>query len=169
MFKIEVYTKIGFRNPYTRQILSDINSNRGRLINKLHSSFLYAIHGNLNSEEVKMITTELLTDKITEKYYYQHCKDINYDKYITKLSLNITYNCIFIIEVWYKDGVTDTVAETVIKAVKDLGILKKISVKRGYKYYLYSDRQILQKNLDIIVRTCLCNILIQDYIIKQHK
>ncbi|MDR0915234.1 MAG: phosphoribosylformylglycinamidine synthase subunit PurS [Endomicrobium sp.] len=164
MFKIEVYTKINFRNSYAEHILFDINTTGLALIDKLYSSYLYAIDGNLTIRQINIIATELLIDKITEGYY---CKNNNLTE--NEFSFNKTDHSIFCIEIWYKNGVTDTVAETVTKAVKDLGIMNKISVKRGYKYYLYSHRQILQETVKIIVSTCLCNVLIQDYIIKQHK
>jgi hypothetical protein len=52
-----------------------------------------------------------------------------------------------IIEVLYKKYVTDTVSENVMKAVKDLCILKKLNIKVGYKCYLYGkvSRIILNK------------------------
>jgi phosphoribosylformylglycinamidine synthase len=161
MFKIEVCTKLEYKNAYAEQMLSIINETEVEFINKINCSFLYTINGDLDISKIKMIATELLTDKVTEQFYYKNDDETN-------IYLQTAYNYTFLIEVWYKDGVTDTVAETVLNAVKDLGIVKKISVKRGYKYYLYSYKQILQETLNRITRTCLCNVLIQDYIIKKY-
>ncbi|MDR0890939.1 MAG: phosphoribosylformylglycinamidine synthase subunit PurS [Endomicrobium sp.] len=158
MFKIEVYTKKEFNTTYAQQILSDINQVIQSQITKINCSFIYTIEGDIDKRQIDIICSKLLTDPITEEYCYQNIKQYIFNtKWI-------------IIEVWYKNGVTDTVAETVVKAVKDLGITNKIRVKRGYKYYLYSpNKKIQDYTLHVMSRVCLCNVLIQDYIIKKYQ
>jgi phosphoribosylformylglycinamidine synthase len=66
------------------------------------------------------------------------------------------------VDVWYKKGVTDTVSESVIKAVKDLGIEKEIKVKTGHRYRLYG--KVSQTVLNNIAMKLLANTLVQEYI-----
>ena len=101
--------------------------------------------------EAKTIAAELLSDKITEMPKVRFVKSGKEEK-------NADAS---VIEVWFKKGVTDTVAESVVKAVKDLGIMKEISVKTGHKYYLYDE--ISGAQLDKIAVKLLANTLIQEY------
>ena len=68
------------------------------------------------------------------------------------------------IEVWLKHGVTDTVSESVVKAIKDLGIIDKVVVKTGHKYIFGGD--VTVEKLTKIAKGSLANTLIQEYKIK---
>ncbi len=176
MFEIEICTKKGFKNSHGEHVLSDISSIGIEGVTEVEYSPLYVIDGGITSAEVETIALELLSDKITETYT---CR---YEKQSVEESLKIgssagisaseTAACansairprfaFFVIEVWYKKGVTDTVSESVIKAIKDLGIEKEIKVKTGHKYYLYG--KVSQTVLNDIATKLLANTLIQEYV-----
>ncbi len=67
----------------------------------------------------------------------------------------------FVAEVWYKKAVTDPVALTAAKAIRDLGINREITVNCGKKYYLKGDTG--RDELDAVCRKVLADPLIQDY------
>ncbi|MDR3256134.1 MAG: phosphoribosylformylglycinamidine synthase subunit PurS [Endomicrobium sp.] len=158
MFKIEILTKKGFKNSHGKHVLSDITGIGIRNVIKVEYSPLYIIDGDINFVEAKMIASELLSDKIIETYTVN-----NHSEHDSKSTA--TFNCaLFVVEVWYKTGVTDTVSESVMKAVKDLGIIKEMKVKMGHKYYLYG--KISQTVLNNIATKLLANTLIQEYKIK---
>ncbi|MDR3253668.1 MAG: phosphoribosylformylglycinamidine synthase subunit PurS, partial [Endomicrobium sp.] len=126
MFKIEILMKKGFKNSHGEHILSDICGIGIKNITKVEYSPLYVIDGDISSAEAETIAAELLSDKITETYTVNSCSQTNSDQSLNR-----------IVEVWYKKGVTDTVSESIVKAVKDLGISKRAEVKTGHKYYLH--------------------------------
>jgi phosphoribosylformylglycinamidine synthase len=178
MFEIEICTKKGFKNSHGKHVLFNISGIGIEGVTEVEYSPLYVIDGGITSAEAETIALELLSDKITETY------TCHYEKQGVKESLKIgssvgivvseTAVCadstvrprsaFFAIEVWYKKGVTDTVSESVIKAVKDLGIEKEIKVKTGHKYYLYG--KISQTVLNDIATKLLANTLVQEYVVQ---
>lgn len=177
MFEIEICTKKCFKNSHGEHVLSDISGIGIEGITKVEYSPLYVIDGGITSAEAKTIALELLSDKITETYTC-HYKEQSAEESlktgsVAGIAVSETTTCadsairrprssFFVIEVWYKKGVTDTVSESVVKAVKDLGIGKEIKVKTGHKYYLYG--KVSQTVLNDIAMKLLVNTLVQDYV-----
>jgi phosphoribosylformylglycinamidine synthase len=62
-----------------------------------------------------------------------------------------------------KNGVTDTVAESVIKAARDMGIDKALKVKTGHKYVFNGPAP--EATLQQIAKRLLANPMIQEYTI----
>lgn len=151
MYEIEILSKSGFKNVRGEHIHSQVVQLGFKNVKKISYSPLYRIEGGINALEAKTIAAELLSDKITEMPKVRFVKSGKEEK-------NAAAS---VIEVWFKKGVTDTVAESVVKAVKDLGIMKEISVKTGHKYYLYGG--ISGAQLDKIAVKLLANTLIQEY------
>jgi len=148
-YEIEVFPKKDFTNLHGAHILSDIMQACIKGIKKVEYSPVYAIDG-INKTEAALIGKELLSDKITETF--------SIDRARGKEKAGS-------IEVWFKKGVTDTVSESVEKAIKDLGINKEVKVKTGHIYYIYGavNKQVLEK----IATEVLANTLIQDYKINE--
>lgn len=151
MYEIEILSKSGFKNVRGEHIHSQVVQLGFKDVKKISYSPLYRIEGGISASEAKRIAAELLSDKITEIPKVRFVKSGREQK-------NAEAS---VIEVWFKKGVTDTVAESVVKAVKDLGIMKEISVKTGHKYYLYG--RISGSQLDKIAVKLLANTLIQEY------
>jgi phosphoribosylformylglycinamidine synthase len=160
MFAIEIFTKNSFKDSRGQRILADIILLGVKDVRKVNYCSLYIIEGNLLLNEVKMITSCLLSDTITENYTIAQCD-------IKGSCFNYSFASKAMIEVSYKKGVTDTVSSSVIKAVKDLGISKKIEVKTGSRYYLSG--KLSQVILDNIACNLLANTLIQEYKIRAIK
>jgi phosphoribosylformylglycinamidine synthase len=178
MFEIEICTKKGFKNSHGEHVLSDISGIGIEGITEVEYSSLYVIDGSITSEEAETIALELLSDKITETYICRYEKPHVEESLNTGFSTDIFVSkaaaCIdsvirprstfFVIEVWYKKGVTDTVSESVIKAVKDLGIEKEIKVKTGHRYYLCG--KVSRAVLNDIATKLLANTLVQEYVVQ---
>ena len=98
-----------------------------------------------------------MSDKITENFEIKKYSEIS-DK---KLENNS-------IEVWYKSGVTDTVSQSVIKAIKDLGIMEELAVKTGKKF-CFEGKKTDTNKLKKIATGLLANTLIQEYLVKGGK
>jgi phosphoribosylformylglycinamidine synthase len=176
MFEIEICTKKDFRNSHGGHVLSDISGIGIEGVTEAEYSSLYVIDGDITSTEAETIALELLSDKITETYVCRYGRRCGEWFLKTGFSADVTVSktaacadsvirprsAFFVIEVWYKKGVTDTVSESVIKAVKDLGIEKEIKVKTGHRYYLYG--KISQAVLNDIATKLLANTLVQEYV-----
>jgi phosphoribosylformylglycinamidine synthase len=151
MFEIEIFTMKKFKDSRGEHVLSDIKEFGIKEVTKVDYAPLYIIDGDINQAEAETIASELLSDKITESY------SVSSKSQSGKAKSSV-------IEVLYKKGVTDTVAESVVKAIKDLGITKDVKVKTGHKYYLHGNAS--QTVLDKIVIKLLSNTLVQEYKVK---
>ncbi|MDR3281833.1 MAG: phosphoribosylformylglycinamidine synthase subunit PurS [Endomicrobium sp.] len=170
MFKIEVFTKEKFKNSKGELVLSDILSIGVRTILKVRYSPLYVIDGNVNYSEVRTLASELLSDKITETYV---CKKCIVEDTVKNSKRDVVFfddgeipppvGVCSTIKIWYKKNVTDPVSESILKAIKDLGIVKEFKVKRVGKYYLYG--KISRITLHNITAKLLVNTLIQEYMV----
>jgi phosphoribosylformylglycinamidine (FGAM) synthase PurS component len=153
MFKIEILTKKSFRNSHAKHVLSDISDFGVKSIIKVSYSPLYFIEGDISSTDIEMIASELLCDKIIETY-------------VVNSKSNDQGRIFSVIEIRYKNGVTDATAESLVKAVRDLGILKKVSISTGQKYYMYGTNGTISKTtLSNIAIKVLANTLVQEYAI----
>lgn len=154
IFEIEIKTKEGFVDPQGQHTVSDIAGIGIKDISDVKYVAIYQIEGNITDKQATIIAKELLSDKITEDFFIKKYKSLE-DKKLDKDS----------IEVWYKHGVTDTVSESVKKAIKDLGIKEELVVKTGKKYCL-KGKNIDTNKKEKIATGLLANTLIQEYLIK---
>ncbi|MCL2335089.1 MAG: phosphoribosylformylglycinamidine synthase subunit PurS [Endomicrobia bacterium] len=162
MYQIEIGSKKGFKDVRGEHTLSEIVDLGIKQVEKVAYSQLYNIAGEISAAQADKIGGDLLSDKITEKSSVRKlepecCSSVN-------STLHSSLSTLSVIEVWYKKGVTDTVSDSVIKAVRDLGIKEELKVKTGHKYYLYGN--LSQKVLNNIATKLLANTLIQEYKIK---
>ncbi|AKL98021.1 phosphoribosylformylglycinamidine synthase subunit PurS [Endomicrobium proavitum] len=157
MFEIEISTKKGFKDSRGEHVLSDIRGISVAGVSKVAYSQIYLIDADVNAADANLAASELLSDKITETYSVKSFVNPTANEPVSLGEPSV-------IEVWYKKGVTDTVAESVVKAVKDLGIKKSITVKTGHRYYLSG--KLSKKTLDTIATKLLANTIIQDYKVK---
>ncbi len=110
---------------------------------------IYSITGNISKTKVLFITKKLLVDPIAEDYNVKN--KINKSKYN------------FVINIWYKPQVLDIVAIYVEKAVKYLGLQKKIKVRCGTQICIKFSKKINIKELKNLIEKIFMNPLIQEY------
>ena len=152
IYKIEVSNKAGFPDNHGAHVCHDIKDIGITGVAKVTYAPVYRIEGALSPFDIEKIATQLLIDPITEKYRADALAEA--DKRMPVKGEHV-------IEVWLKGGVTDTVAESVQKAVKDLGIAVPLKVKTGHKFVLRGSataavsRQIAEK--------LLANPMVQEY------
>ncbi|MBI2119818.1 MAG: phosphoribosylformylglycinamidine synthase subunit PurS [Elusimicrobia bacterium] len=94
---------------------------------------LYGLEGNFSLEEIQRIAQELLCDPIAEKFIIDaKPKD---------------FKTIFL-DVWFKSGVTDPVAESVLKAIRDLNILTIENAFFGMRYEFKESAEVRERIAD---------------------
>ncbi|MBI5574708.1 MAG: phosphoribosylformylglycinamidine synthase subunit PurS [Elusimicrobia bacterium] len=143
-YKILVKYKIGFFDAEGERIKKDILNYRIKKSISVETAQVYEISGSITFKEIKKIAISLLSDPVSQLFF------VNFNLGKTKA-----------IEVYYKKGVTDSVAETVKLGIIDMGVKKNLSVRTGKKYFI--DGNLLQNELKKIAEKILANNVVQDY------
>lgn len=151
IYKIEVSVKSGSRDRHGEHIRHDIADIGIKNAPEVKYSQIYSVDGDISSDDARRIAADLLTDPITETFRVSA---------EGKESKSSGHN----IEVWLKHGVTDTVAESVLKAVNDLGINVPIKVKTGQKFVFSGGMSL--SGIKQIAERLLVNPMVQEYKIK---
>lgn len=115
-------------------------------------STVYSFEGELTAADARRIAGELLIDPVTESFVIEQGGNPRSAKAGGKT---------FHIEVWLKNGVTDTVAESVVKAVRDLGITVPLKVKTGQRYVFAGAASAA--DVRHVAERLLVNPMIQEY------
>ena len=113
---------------------------------------LYRLEGELSQSEVQSIAKEILCDTVSENF--------TVDPVPQKEQ-------ILFADIWYKKGVTDSVAESLLKAVKDIGIPGLFHAAHGQRFHFQSaldsgGSSLLEKKVTQFVNENLLNPLVQE-------
>ncbi|MCM8795821.1 MAG: phosphoribosylformylglycinamidine synthase subunit PurL [Candidatus Omnitrophica bacterium] len=147
LWRIEIKNKPGIFDAVGEGIKKDIRDLGIDSVRKVCFSQIYTLEGDVSADEIRRISAELLSDKISQDY-------------IINPALNPHPQAnTYIVEVAYNPGVMDPVEESTLKGIRDLGIEGVISVKTAKKYTLKGRLRPLQ--LKNICEKLLYNKLIQ--------
>jgi phosphoribosylformylglycinamidine synthase II len=154
LFRIEVSVKAGFPDPEGERLEQDIRDIGIKTAKRARVSHVYLLEGELDETEKGKIGRELLADPVVEDFSWGE-----------RASSNIERERACVVEVAYNPGVADPVAESVGRAIRDLGIATITSVKTARKYSLWGD--ISREALRSICDRLLLNGLIQHVVTKK--
>lgn len=124
-------------------------------VKSVRSMPTYIIEGEISEDEVRRICDELLADPIIQQYWVENGSG--------EAKLNFDW----MVEVYFKPGVTDPVAESVKEGIQVLGIEGVKEVKTGTTYLLIGD--ISRRDVETVCNKCLANPIIQIYKIHRGK
>jgi len=153
-WKIEVTYKPDVFDAIGEGIKQDITDLGITGVERVRSSHLYWINGEITEAEIDKICHLLLADIITQEYSFEYL-DQN-----SSTEKNKGENDWFV-EVTYKPGVTDAVGNSVVKGIQDIGIVGVESVKTGLEYIITG--RLEQEQLERICKQLLANEVIQDF------
>ena len=142
-WKVEVFYKLEIPDTIGQGILEDISDLGISGVDSVRTATVYWIEGNVNSQTINRIGTELLADPITQTFTFDNENENAKD---------------WTIEVQFKPGVTDAVGDSTVKGITDLGIIGVNVVRTGQKYWLKGTL-----NADII-QTIAQRLLMNDVI-----
>lgn len=152
-WKVEIGYKHTATDAMGDGIKKDIEDLGIKGVNYVKTRKLYMIEGELSEADIKNICEDLLVDNVTQFYEYggseYHSKDSD----------------TWIVEVVYKPGVTDTVGDSTVKGIRDMGIEGINSVKTGQKYII--NGSVSEDDIEIICKRLLANDVIQNYVYKK--
>ncbi|GAC1613291.1 MAG: phosphoribosylformylglycinamidine synthase subunit PurL [Ktedonobacteraceae bacterium] len=114
----------------------------------LRTAQLYRLHGNLTSLQVDQLITHLLVDAVV-----QQAKNIGVSTRDTP--------SVHIVDVFFRPGVTDTLAESVLTGAAMLSITGLEQVETGRRYLL--DSRLSEGEVRFIAESLLYNPVIQRY------
>jgi len=117
---------------------------------RVRSSYLYWIEGVLDRAGAESLATRLLADPVAQEY------SLSGD--LRRIETGTTT---WIVEVFLKPGVTDVVADSVLKGARDIGIRGLTRAATGRKYYLTGD--LSEAQVRSICERLLLNAVIQSY------
>lgn len=146
LWKVEVFYKPEVPDTIGNGILEDISDLGITGVHAVRTATVYWIEGNLDSQSIRRIATELLADPITQDYTYKSDDIPNQD---------------WTIEVQFKPGVTDAVGDSTVKGINDIGITEVTSVRSGNKYSLSGELDA--EVIETISKQLLMNDVIQTY------
>ncbi|HPP66445.1 MAG TPA: phosphoribosylformylglycinamidine synthase subunit PurS [bacterium] len=152
IYIIEITLKKKLFDAFGNEILHSIKDIGIERIEKVYVYDVYKLCGDIDISLVRKIGKELFLDPISQtmKVYRlnsgERCKNPS-------------------VEVWYLPGVTDPVAQTAMKAIRDMGIKNHLSISCGKKYEFVGEK-LSKKTLEIISNKILANTLIHQFIIK---
>jgi len=151
-YVIEIGYKDNILDALGESINKDIHDLGIKTVSKIKSVQIYKIDADLNFSQIEDICCKLLIDPITQEYVINKSIDAAASEKH------------FVVEVWFKKGVTDAVADTMITGIKDLGFQPgQINVHTGAKYIIYGT--LKAKEAESIAHKLLANSIVQDYFI----
>ncbi|MHB9155002.1 MAG: phosphoribosylformylglycinamidine synthase subunit PurS [Endomicrobiales bacterium] len=158
-YHVEVYPKKGFPEHHGEHVRHDIKEMGMTGAPRVRYSQVYRFEGDLTPAEANDIASKLLIDPVTEEYRLEAGDPAPAPARGAKKRHEI--------EVWLKHGVTDTVAESVVKAVRDLGITKEVTVKTGHKFVF--EGTITPAAARQVAERLLVNLMVQEYTLNGSK
>jgi phosphoribosylformylglycinamidine synthase II len=148
MHKIEVRLKPHLPDPAGKGLVKDIQDLGINSVTEARIVDVYWLDANLAPEKVVQIASELLADKVTQDYA------------VGLPGQGDEANAGFrVVEVAYNAGVTDPVKDSVMKAIKDLGILNVRAVATAKTYLLKGE--VTSGELETISSRLLVNPIVQ--------
>ena len=145
--RIEVWYRKGVFDPNSQGLCGDIMDLGIKGITAVETGSIFLIKGKISPANLKKVAQELLVDPVTQEFY-------SGKRTLPKGAISV--------EVWFKEGVTDTVGETARKGIADLGITGEFAVSTARRYLLYGKNISKKKAADIAGRL-LANEVIQTY------
>jgi len=147
-WKVEVGYKRGITDHMAVGMKKEIEDIGVSGVDTVRISQLYIIDGDLSDCDVRYICENLLTD-ITQIYAYKGPL------------IECEHKDIWVVEVTYKHGVTDPVGDSVLKGIRDMGIIGAVRAKTGRKYLMSGS--LSKDDIETICKRLLANDVIQNY------
>ncbi len=161
MHKVEVSIKSHLTDARGLGLVKDIQDLGITGVSKARVVDIYWLDANLTSGELDLICSRILADPVTQDYssFTFDVKGKAAGRNASMMAAGKQDNQYHIIEVAPNAGVADPVWDTIMKAVRDLGIAGVRAVKTASKYLL--EGRLDKEQIDIICSRLLVNPIIQ--------
>jgi len=153
-YKIETSTRKNLLDARGKEVEKDILDLGISKVKSVRYSQVYCLEGEIGKQKIEQIVHRLLIDPVTQDCIINQIKDI-------QESSDTAKDGDFIIEVYYKKGVTDAVGDSVKKGIEDLSIDGIKSAKTGHKYVISG--ALKKEDVLKIAERLLANNVVQDF------
>ncbi len=161
MHRIEVSLKPHLPDARGLGLAKDIHDLGITTVSGVHVVDICWLDADLAPDNLDLVCRRLLADAVTQEYrYFTAATDIEGNK---RREVNKSAHTI---EVAYNAGVTDPVEETVMKALRDLGIENVRAVKTAKQYII--EGHLDEDQLEVISSRLLVNPIVQ-HIVRQEQ
>ena len=151
-YRIEVFWVADLPDGRATDLLAELDRLSFDSVRRARVSDLYFLRGDPSPADLDCLATELLVDPVVEGY---HCRPIDAPRRSDGPTL--------VIEVGYHPGVTDPVADNLLRRAHLLGIGNLEAAATGTRYTF--DGDLSDFDLHTIARELLCNDVIQAYML----
>lgn len=134
--------------PYTQSLLKDAKSLGFRELEALEYQDLYFVEGELNDNEKKRLIQELFSDPVVQSGHWHEHPISSEDQ---------------IIEIALRPGVTDPIAEQIVRGAHLLGIQGVRRAATGQRFLIKSNPPLTTAELQLLVKRLLANPVIHHY------
>jgi phosphoribosylformylglycinamidine synthase II len=149
-FRIEVFWCTDLPDGRATDLLARLERLDIHTVRQVSVSDLYFLRGNLSTPDAERLAVELLADPIVEGY---HLRPIDAPRRASGADL--------VVEVGYHPGVTDPVADNLLRRARLLDIDGLEAAATGSRYVFKGP--LSRDGLHTIARELLCNDVIQSY------
>jgi phosphoribosylformylglycinamidine synthase len=134
----------------TRALVADAHALGLENIAQIEKHDLYFLQGALSENELRRLAKELLTDVVTQKFAWRN---------------GVEKNDAQTIEVALRPGVTDSVAQEIVRAARALGITNVEQAATGQRFTVHGNtaQPLTPNELHLLARRLLANDVIQHY------
>lgn len=132
-------------NPHAVRLLTDAHALGFHNITGFECHDLYFIEGTLNENQLHIIAAELLSDPVAQ---------------IFQINSSVASQTI---EIALRPGVTDPVAEQIVRGAHLLGVEVPIRAATGQRFVIHSKQPLTEIELDTLAHRLLANPVIHHY------
>jgi len=149
MHRVEIRLKSHLPDAKGLSLVRDIHDLGITTVSGVRVIDLYWLDADLTTDELDLICRRLLADPVTQEYRYESSFSVGDEAGSNHHTVEVAYNA----------GVTDPVEDTVMKAVRDLGVGGIRSVKTAKRYFIQGSLD--EDQLEAICSRLLVNPIIQ--------
>jgi len=154
MYRVEVQLKSHLADARGLGLVRDVEDLGITTVSDVRVVDIYWLDADFGEDELNLICQSLLADPVTQEYRYGSASQ-------NEGMVDPGYHTI---EVAYNAGVTDPTEGTIIKAVRDLGVVGLRAVKTAKRYLIKG--QLKEQQLETICNRLLVNPIVQ-HVVKQ--
>ncbi len=148
IYRIEVRLKRGLPDPRGSSLVKDMHYLGITTVSDVRVVDIYLLDADLTPENLDFICRNLLSDSVTQEY---SCDQSFQDEAKTGTKCHS-------VEIAYNAGVTEPIENTVMKAIKDLGMESVRAVKTAKRYLI--EGELNEHQLESISTGLLLNPVI---------
>ena len=153
LYRFEVRTR-GAGSPRIEALKADVRALGMGILRSARDIALYFVEGDLTPEELCLLGRFLLSDPVEETFVWRE---------VSRNALHgstSSPDSVWIVEICRKPGVTDTVANELVRAAREMGILGLNRAATGIRWELEAD-WLDETTLSKLTRVLLANSVIE--------